>query len=684
MGLISSLEERQDHGPLSDYWYNPMSGPTASGVEVTPRTAISAAGVWNAVWSISMTLGTLPLRVYRRRADGRGRDAVPDHPLYRPLYRRPNRWMPAYRYRSTLQAHLLLYGNAYSQILRDRLGRVRELVPLHPSRVQVKMKRVVGDRGKESWVRVYTYYQYDGTPRPFDEAEVFHMTGLSPGGLLGWNPMDVMRETFATTLAVEEHSASYYRNKAVVGGVLTSPKKLDDEPKKKLAQQWLQAYSRRKAFGTALLEDGVEYKEFGRASARDAELVANRTHQVQETARAFNVPPVILKELSRATYSNIEQQSLDYVIHAIRPWAEVWEQSIEMDLLDEDEQGEYFAKHSLDALLRGDTESRTAHYREMWGIGAFSINDILEKEDMNPVEGGDRRFVPFNMQPLDQVDERPLPGEGPDEEEDPDEDPEDDEPTRAVRSLAGDPEFRARQVRSVAARQRHREAFRGIFKRASDKIVKRETRAARRALAGASSRRDLEGFVGWMERFYAELPTEIIRVFQPVLFAYAAEVQAEIADELGSDEDYAEQLNRFLTEYVSRYALRYSRKSLAQFRRALETDDPTAAEAALERVIDRWEKTRAEVESNRESVRSDNAIAVAIYSIARILAKWFTVGKSCPGCQSMDGKTVSAGSAFLTKGDLVPMGDDQPDLSVTGSLRHPPLHGGCDCMVIAA
>ncbi len=675
MGLISSLEHRQ-RTPLDDYWYGPVYRPTGAGVDVGPDEVMASSSVWNAFWNVAITVATIPLKLFRR-GENQGREPAREHPLYRVLYDRPNRWMPAVRYRSMAQFHLLMYGNHYAQQLRDRAGRTRELIPLHAARMRVEMD---GDE------ILYTYYRPTGGDRVFKQDEILHITGLSANGLLGLNPLEVNRETFGTTIAVERHAAAYYGNRAQPGLVLKSPKRLGKEGRKNLREAMYEAYGGEKAFSTAVLEDGVEPTPFG-TTARDAEMLANRTFQVGEVARILNVPPHILKELTRATFSNIEQQSLEYIIHTLRPWFVAWEQSIGFYLLPEENPEDLYAKFVVDELLRGDSEARGRFYNQLFMIGAASPNDIRRWEDLPPIDGGDRYFVQINMQPLDVVDEILLPGEEPGT---PGDDPGPPLPVAGAVGGGGrllppstGPELRAVQERSIQARARTRGVFHPLIRRAVNRFVQREVRAARRALEGSRKRADLGGFRRWMDQFYAALPKEVRRIMGPVFASYAAEIRAAVVDELGEEADDVA-VEAFVAAYVNRYGLRYSRVSAARLRQALEQDDPDAAAQDIERILDGWEASRADTEAGWETVRADGAIAVAIYTASRLAMRWYALGKSCPFCSQLDGTIVSAGSSFLEAGATLEGGADQDPLHITSTVRHAPVHGGCDCFVVAA
>lgn len=393
MGLFDNLERRAWRED-DDRWYTNLFGlkPTATGLRVDQSKAMTFAAVWACVRLLSETTASLPLMVYRRLTP-RGKARAPDRPQYRVLHDMANPEMTAMVFRETMMSYLLLWGNAYAQIVRDRGGRVRELWPLHPARVRVS-------RNTETWQLMYTYYSPKPGQKPVDLApeDVLHIPGLSFNGILGLNPIDHFRESVGLGLASEEFGARFFGNDARPGLVMTYPGQMSEtavDRAKKSIEDNHQGLG--KSHRLMVLEEGTKLEQIGIPPAT-AQFLETRKFQVTEICRWFRVPPHMIYDLDRATFSNIEHQGLEFVEYSLRPWLVRWEQAILMKLFSADEQTEYFAEHLVEGLLRGDYKSRMEGYKAGSGIALYSINDMLEKENMNDIgPAGDIRLIPLNM-----------------------------------------------------------------------------------------------------------------------------------------------------------------------------------------------------------------------------------------------------------------------------------------------
>lgn len=369
-------------------------GRADSGEKVDEKSAMQIATVYACVRLLAESVAVLPLHLYHY-SDGEGssKEKARDHPLYRLLYRQPNPEMTSFSFWETMTTHLLLWGNAYAQIIRDGKNNVLSLYPLLPDHVEV-------DRDENGRI-YYIYHAYtDEVPGEtnkdiyFRSDEVFHVPGLGFNGLVGFSPIAMMKNSLGTTLAVEKYGSSFFKNGAQPSGVLEHPGVLKNP--EKIRENWSDVYGGAgNAHKVAVLEEGMQYKAIS-LPPEDSQFLSTRQFGVTEICRIFRVPPHMVQSLEHATFSNIEHQSIDYVVHTLTPWLVRFEQAIIKDLLLPDEQDEYFPKFNVDGLLRGDYQSRMQGYATGISNGFLSPNDIhrLENMDLIPADkGGDDYYL---------------------------------------------------------------------------------------------------------------------------------------------------------------------------------------------------------------------------------------------------------------------------------------------------
>ena len=368
-------------------------GTANSGEKVDEQAAMQISTVYACVRLLAETVAALPLHLYRYTDGGKGKESAFDHPLYRILYRQPNDEMSSFIWRETMMTHLLLWGNAYSQIIRDGRNNVLGLYPLLPENVEV-------DRDEQGQL-YYIYHAYtDEVPGEqnqdiyFRKDEILHIPGLGFNGLVGFSPIAMMKNSLGTTLAVEKYGASFFKNGAQPSGVLEHPGVLKDP--QKIRDNWTAVYGgANNAHRVAVLEEGMAYKAIS-LPPEDSQFLSTRQFGVEEICRIFRVPPHMVQSLEHATFSNIEHQSIDFVVHTLTPWLVRFEQAIIKDLLLEEEQDVLFPKFNVDGLLRGDYQSRMNGYATGISNGFLSPNDIhrLENMDLIPAEeGGDDYYL---------------------------------------------------------------------------------------------------------------------------------------------------------------------------------------------------------------------------------------------------------------------------------------------------
>ena len=377
----------------ADAGYSFLFGRTTSGKPVNERTAMQTTAVYACVRILAEAVASLPLHVYEYQDDG-GKKLVHDHPLYYLLHDEPNPEMTSFVFRETLMSHLLIWGNAYAQIIRDGAGRVLGLYPLLPDKMEVQRD----DKGN-----IYYVYSRNSDENPmFKEygniklkaEDVLHIPGLGFDGLIGYSPIAMAKNAVGMTLACEEYGASFFANGANPGGVLEHPGVLKDPSK--VRESWNSVYRGvSNAHKIAVLEEGMKYQQIG-IPPEEAQFLETRKFQINEIARLYRIPPHMVGDLDKSSFSNIEQQSLEFVKYTLDPWVIRWEQSLQRSLLLPGEKGKYFIKLNVDGLLRGDYQSRLNGYAVGRQNGWFSANDIREMENMNPIpdeEGGNLYLI---------------------------------------------------------------------------------------------------------------------------------------------------------------------------------------------------------------------------------------------------------------------------------------------------
>lgn len=377
----------------ADAGYSFLFGRTTSGKPVNERTAMQTTAVYACVRILAEAVASLPLHVYEYQDDG-GKKLVHDHPLYYLLHDEPNPEMTSFVFRETLMSHLLIWGNAYAQIIRDGAGRVLGLYPLLPDKMDVQRD----DKGN-----IYYVYSRNSDENPmFKEygniklkaEDVLHIPGLGFDGLIGYSPIAMAKNAVGMTLACEEYGASFFANGANPGGVLEHPGVLKDPSK--VRESWNSVYRGvNNAHKIAVLEEGMKYQQIG-IPPEEAQFLETRKFQINEIARLYRIPPHMVGDLDKSSFSNIEQQSLEFVKYTLDPWVIRWEQSLQRSLLLPGEKGKYFIKLNVDGLLRGDYQSRMNGYAVGRQNGWFSANDIREMENLNPIpdeEGGNLYLI---------------------------------------------------------------------------------------------------------------------------------------------------------------------------------------------------------------------------------------------------------------------------------------------------
>lgn len=376
---------------LNEKYWKPSGIMTGSGVVVNADNALKVAAVYACVRVISETLASLPFVLYRK-TDGNSRERATDDPLYRIFNARPNSYMTRFEFIELMLWHLLLRGNFYALIVKNARNQVKQLVPLNPDRVSIRWN-------EDRTYLVYRVTDDKGKPQDYDADRILHVRGHTDDGICGKGPIQVARERIGGALAIDQYSDASFANGVQLTGVLEHPEQLDDETSKRISDSFQKAYGGPKNAGKiAVLEEGMKFSQISMTN-KDAEFVASKENSVTEIARIFRVPPHMIADLRRATFSNIEHQSIDFVVHTIRPWAVRIEQACSRAFELED-RGDFFVEFLLDALLRGDLKSRFDAYNVAINNGMMKWNEVREKENMNPLPWGDATLIPLNSRPI--------------------------------------------------------------------------------------------------------------------------------------------------------------------------------------------------------------------------------------------------------------------------------------------
>lgn len=390
--------KRKADNSLNGSNYKFALGGSTSGKAVTERSAMQMTAVYACVRILSESIASLPVHLYQYQEKGSKNKAL-EHPLYKIIHNEPNPEMTSFVFRETLMTHLLLWGNAYAQIIRNGKGQVIGLYPLMPNRMQV-------DRDATGKL-YYLYRMQDSdaathkiglvTLKPID---VLHIPGLGFDGLVGYSPIAMAKNAIGLSIATEEYGAKFFANGATPGGILEFPGTVKNP--EGIRDSWNKGFSGTNSHKVAILEEGMKYTPIS-ISPEQAQFLETRKFQINEIARIFRIPPHMIGDLEKSSFSNIEQQSLEFVKYTLEPWIIRWEQALNKVLLTENEKSEYFIKFNVDGLLRGDYQSRMNGYATARQNGWMSANDIraLENLDLIPSElGGDLYLINGNMSKL--------------------------------------------------------------------------------------------------------------------------------------------------------------------------------------------------------------------------------------------------------------------------------------------
>lgn len=688
MGFLTTLLERREHPSSHSGWERIFGGGMTShaGVTVTEEGALSLSTVFACAKVLGESVAMLPLLTYRKRADG-GKERAPEHPLYSLLHDLPNPEMTAFEWRETKTVHVALRGNGYSEIEWSNGGRPLALWPLNPAKMEIV--RQAGELR-------YLYQLPDGTTANLPSWRVHHVRGMSGNGIQGYSVVRLAMQSIGLGLGTEEFGARWFGNGARPGLLLKAPGRLSDGAYARLKESWNADHQGlSNAHRVKILEEGLDAMTVG-VPPEESQFLETRKFQVNEIARWFRVPPHMVGDLEHASFSNIEEQGLEFVIYTLMPWLVRHEQAISRDLLTETERQTYFVKYLVNGLLRGNIETRYAAYSTAILNGIMSPNEVRILEDMNPYEGGDTYLLPLNMVPADQAGQLDSKTVNQSDSETV------GQSDGSGQRSAGRPERRAEDDDSPdgeddttkkwrRSKQKLGRDYVPLFEDVAGRVVRREVADMRRAVNKHLRKRSVDDFRAWLNGFYAEFGAVVGDAFRALVETYGAQVVTLVADELGKDDiGLTNDLRAFVQDYLAAMAEGYVASSRNQIEAVITDaiDEGSDVGDAIEERLDGWEETRPGKMALQQAFEVGNALAVAAYGLYAVTRlKWAASGKSCNYCLRLNGSTVAIESYFVNKGDSINGGPDDEPLKVRRNTRHGPIHGGClagDSLVLSS
>lgn len=625
-----------------------LGGKSVSGINVDHTNAMKCVAFFAGVNLISESIGSLPLFVFKRTKDN-GKEKATNHPLYNILHSRVNDLTSSFKFRETLQGHLLTWGNGYAHILRNGRGQPVELWIMQPDRVQLK------------FIDNDLFYQWkDGSNQTtlINKEDIIHIAGLSFDGILGYDRVEQGKESIGTAIAAEEYSNSFFANNAAPSGFLKHPTTIKDSASvKKIMEDWETIYrGNRNAHKVALLQEGMDYKQIS-INPEVAQLLETKKFSVIDIARLLNIPPHMLRSLDGATFSNIVEQSLNFVIYTLRPWLVRWEQELNYKLFSKTERNNYFVEFSVEGLLRGDPVKRDQSLQIQFNSGVITRNEWRSLLNRNPIQGGDKILLT-------------PPGTAPNQVQ-----------TKSLNKEA----IHTRDSKLVTDRNKIIKSTKKLYKSAIEKVIKKEINVIRRLNKKYISNNDIIKFKSEIGDFYQKHYKFVFDNLININEHVAEIMNREVGKEVKQEKEVGDNVQSFVEKYTEARSFRHISSSQGQILKIV--DDAKTNDDLEKDIINRlneWDETRSDKFARNESQRSNNAILLATYGFYKVeKIKWVTVGKNCPLCDELNGKVVGVNKTFLQKGDTVVGDETVNNLTTNIDILSPPLHKGCDCSIIS-
>lgn len=456
---------------------------TTAGENVSHETALTLSAYWACLRVISEDVAKIPLHVYRERPGG-GKDKATDHPVYRLLHRAPNPDMTPMALKETMVSWAQAWGGGVAEIER-RAGRPAALWPIHPSRVRI-------DRDEKRRLWYFIKSEIDGGTREvaIPARNILHIHGLGPNGVTGYSVLQMAAESIGLGLALQRFGSAYFGNGTAAAGVLKHPNTLSDEAIKHLRETWAEKHSGpENAHKPMILEEGMEWHTIS-VPPEQAQFLESRKFTAPEMCRWFRLAPHKIQDLERATFSNIEDQSLNHLGDALDPWLVRFEEECNRKLF-LDSEADLFVRFNRNSTMRADHDKRSSFYDRMWKIGALSQNEIREFEDMNPIDDGDTYYIPTNnMAPAGAPPSGEAPADG----------------NNDTDNESGDSPFGASDIAMKASAR--------LFADAAGRLIRREMKAIRRE---ATKHHDHDEFASVAGSFCQTCEPIIIESVEPII-----------------------------------------------------------------------------------------------------------------------------------------------------------------------
>ncbi len=627
-----------------------LAGSSASsGVAVSPLRAMQQASVWACVRLLAETIAQLPIHTYQKTKGG-SKQRVTSVTVAEALSHLPNTWQTGFEYFEFLVTALCLDGNHYAFNNRNpRTGETTELLPFLPSQVSVK---------RNGWDLRYKVTT-DDISETFTAEQIHHVRGLSLNGYTGVSPITYHKETIGLAIAAEQHGGRLFKNKAMPAGVLKFLGKLTDEAYDRIKASWAATHGNEGVGGTAILEEGAEFQTISMNNV-DAQYLELRGFQRKEICGIYRVPPHMVSDLDKSSFSNITQQSLEFAKFTILPWCRRIEAAISRDLLTPRQRAAgLYVEFLLSGLERADLEQRMRSYNIGIMSGMYSPNDCLAKENENPRPGGDIYVMPMNMA---DTSKGSLPQKS----------------ITSTREQKSAPKF----TKGAAARETLRRQYLPKFQSLSSGLVGYETNKVRQILEQSITPGET---IDMLRELYRDMPAQVKDRFSRLCREYALQVRLLALDEIASDHQIdLEELTDYIDQVIGTMADRHSYSSENQLLALITQAGEEEFSDLIEQRLQEWEDRRPAKIADRETIQQESALSRWVWAAAGIAQlQWVNRGsKSCPFCQELDGKIVGIEAPFIEEGNYEPPGHEDSPWKVRGPKMHAPLHQGCQCIIL--
>ena len=644
-------------------WLVDMFGgsESKSGATVNQRTAVQVTAVFACVRLLAQTIASLPLHTYRRT--DKGKEKATEHPVYTILHSLANSECTSYMLRLIVMTNLLLTGHGFAEIVRNRNGQVMEMWPIPSNKVYIKRNKSTGE--------VFYEIQLDrGGVKILYAESMLHLQWFGLENLESYNPIFLAREAIGLSIATEEFGASFFENGANSSGIAEYPGKMSDDAYNRFTKSFNDRYTGLdKNQRVMFLEQGLKFTKLT-INPNEAQSLETRKHQVIEIARFYNVPPHLIMDLERSTFSNIEHQDISFVKYSLRPYLVCWEQEMYRSVfITRTERALYFAEFNVDGLLRGDSKSRAEALDIQMRNGVINADEWRAIENMNPQPNGigQKYYVPLNWVEKGTTPELPSA-----------------EPNAEGERQSAHLEKRNKQKKNAVLKMRTAQSYRRVFADAASRIVKREKKQILDKARKTLNERSQIEFEAWLERYYEEAPEWMKRAFIPSLMSLAEAIQGQAAAEAGSTAGMTRELEKWMDGYADIWAKNYTRSSLNQLREVIRKANEEGLDALeqIETRLDEWEEKRPGKVATNETIEAAGVVSKFVYAAAGVTRlRWVNTGAdTCPYCKELDGRTVAIDQPFVRKDDQLESEDGV--MRLYKPTMQPPVHQGCECQII--